>query len=152
LQMAGNALLKSAVFFAVGQAAILRGSQQMRDISGLVAARPALGWGLAVAIAGVAGLPPFAVFLAEMALLFEAASRAPLLAVAVGAGLAMAGAALLRAALRLCFGPARPEFAAPVPRAVLVVLWVHLALAALCGVFAPHAVAGVFAAAAEVLR
>jgi hydrogenase-4 component F len=106
-----------------------------------------------VAIAGGAGLPPFAVFLAEVALLFEAASRAPLLAVAVGAGLAVAGAGLLRAALlRLCFGPARPEFAAPVPRAVLVVLWLHLALAALCGVFAPDAVAAVFAAAAEVLR
>jgi hydrogenase-4 component F len=152
LQMAGNALLKSAVFFAVGQAAILGGSQRIRDISGLVAARPALGWGLALAIAGVAGLPPFAVFLAEVALLFEAAARAPLLAVALGAGLAVAGAGLLRAALRLCFGPARAEFARPVPRAVIVVLWLHLALAALCGVFAPDAVAALFARAAEMLR
>ncbi|MCS6932779.1 MAG: hydrogenase 4 subunit F [Acetobacteraceae bacterium] len=152
LQMAGNALLKSAVFFAVGQAAILRGSQRMRDISGLVAARPALGWGLALAIAGVAGLPPFAVFLAEMALLFEAASRAPLLALAVGASLVAAGAALLRAALRLCFGPARAEFAAPVPRTVIGVLWLHIAMAALCGVFAPDAAAALFASAAEVVR
>jgi hydrogenase-4 component F len=152
LQMVGNALLKSVIFFAVGQAAILCGSQRMRDISGLVAAQPALGWGLALAVAGIAGLPPFAVFLAEVALLFEAASRAPLLALAIAAGLVTGGAGLLRAALRLCFGPARPEFAATVPRLVVVLLWLHLGLAALCGVFAPDPVADAFAAAAEALR
>lgn len=152
LQLVGQMLVKSAVFFGVGQAAILAGSQQVKDISGLVAARPALGWGLALAIAGIAGLPPFAVFMAEMALLFEAAARAPLLALPLGAGLVLAATGLIRAMLRLCFGPARPAFRAPAPAMVPALIWLHLALAALFGLFLPGPLAEAIATAAGVLR
>ncbi|MCV5372457.1 proton-conducting transporter membrane subunit, partial [Escherichia coli] len=76
LHMAGHSVVKSAIFFGIGHAAQLKGSQKIADIGGLAATHPGLGWGLAIAIAGIAGLPPFALFASEFLLVTETARAA----------------------------------------------------------------------------
>jgi hydrogenase-4 component F len=68
IHLLGHALVKSAVFFAVGAATQIKGSRQIADIGGLAVSHPALGWGLALGIAGLAGMPPFALFVSELSL------------------------------------------------------------------------------------
>jgi hypothetical protein len=47
---------------------------------------------------------------------------------------------------------ARPQAGTEPPRAIAAILWLYLLLAAIAGVFAPDAVAALFADAAAVLR
>jgi hydrogenase-4 component F len=155
LHLLGHSLVKSAVFFGVGRAAQARGSQKIADISGLVATHPALGWGLALAIAGLAGLPPFLLFVSEFRLLVAAAAQAPWLALPLGLGMVLAFAALVTVLQALCLGPPAPD--APGARdgwreaAAAAPLWLHLALAALLALAMPAGLAAMLAEAARVI-
>jgi hydrogenase-4 component F len=155
LHLLGHSLVKSAVFFGVGRAAQARGSQKIADITGLVATHPALGWGLALAIAGLAGLPPFLLFVSEFRLLGAAAAQAPWLALPLAAGMVLAFAALVTVLQALCLGPPAPD--APGARdgwreaAAAAPLWLHLALAALLALAMPAALAAMLAEAARVI-
>jgi hydrogenase-4 component F len=161
LHMAAHTVLKSAVFFGVGAAAQLKGSQKVVDIGGLVASHPALGWGLALGIAGVAGLPPFGLFVSEFRLLAEVAGHLPWLLVPLGLGLLVAAAALVAALQGLCLGDPTPDAAGPPPGfaaargaerlLVLVPVWLHLALAAMLGLAMPPALAALLREAAGLL-
>jgi len=144
LHLLGHALVKSAVFFAVGAASQIKGSQKIADIGGLVTSHPALGWGLALGIAGLAGMPPFAIFVSEFSLVAEGVARLPWLVLPVGLGLLVAAAALIRALQSLCLGKPTPDAPAAgifaLPGGTLwasVPVWLHLALAALLGFAAP---------------
>ncbi|WP_270936640.1 hydrogenase 4 subunit F [Falsiroseomonas oryzae] len=158
LHLLGHALVKSGVFFAVGAAAQIKGSQKVQDIGGLAASHPALGWGLALGIAGLAGMPPFALFVSEFRLVTEVAARHPWLVLPVGIGLLMAAAALVRVLQALCLGePTRDN---PVPGAfalpggllwATVPVWLHLALAAALGFAAPAGFVALLRAGAEIL-
>ena len=46
LHMAMHSLTKSAIFFAVGHIAQIKGTQKIADIRGLTESHPVLGWGL----------------------------------------------------------------------------------------------------------
>ena len=48
LHMVMHSLTKSAIFFAVGHIAQVKGTQKIADIRGLTETHPALGWGLVV--------------------------------------------------------------------------------------------------------
>ncbi len=48
LHMIMHSLTKSAIFFAVGHIAQVKGTQKMADIRGLTVSHPVLGWGLVV--------------------------------------------------------------------------------------------------------
>ncbi|MFL1461579.1 proton-conducting transporter membrane subunit [Roseococcus sp. DSY-14] len=150
LHLCGHALLKPAAFFAIGRAAQLRGSQAMADLSGLARSHPALGWGLALALAGLAGLPPFALLASEFLMAATAGREAPWLLAAFLPGLFLAALAVLAALGRLCFGapslPARPAGAA-----ALGPLWAQLALAAVLGLALPAPLAALLRDAAAVL-
>lgn len=158
LHLLGHALVKSAVFFAVGAAAQLKGSQRIAEIGGLASSHPALGWGLALGVAGLAGMPPFALFVSEFALVTEAAARQPWLLAPLGLGLLLAAAALIRALQALCLGPPTPD--AP-PRGAFALpggtmwatgpVWLHLALAAALGFAAPPAFAALLRDGARLL-
>lgn len=156
LHLLGHSLCKSAVFFGVGHATRLKGGQKFADIGGLAASHPGLGWTLAVAIAAVAGLPPFALFASEFLLVTEAAARWWWLALPLALGLFTATAAKIDALQRLCLGEPTPD--APIephPLArwtTLGPMALHLLLALLLGFAAPEQVAGMLRAAAEVLR
>ncbi|MFX9688383.1 hypothetical protein ABTO93_19505, partial [Acinetobacter baumannii] len=91
------------------------------------ATHPGLGWGLAIAIAGIAGLPPFALFASEFLLVTETARAAWWLLAPLGLGLFLAVAAKIATLQRLCLGDPTPDApAAMAPHAALaaiVPLW-----------------------------
>ncbi|WP_149539010.1 hydrogenase 4 subunit F [Siccirubricoccus phaeus] len=152
LHMLGHSLCKSAVFFGLGHAVRRRASQKIGDISGLIATHPGLGWGLAVAIGAVAGLPPFALFASEFALLTEMVGRHWWLSLPLGIGVLVAASAKLHTLQLLCFGEARKD-AAPPPGAAawtLVPLWLHLAVALWLGMALPGWARALLAAGAEI--
>ena len=158
IHLLGHALVKSAVFFAVGAATQIKGSRQIADIGGLAVSHPALGWGLALGIAGLAGMPPFALFVSELSLVAEGAARFPWLVLPMALGLLVAAAALIRALHALCLGaptpdqPVRGAFA--LPGGMLWAtgpVWLHLALAAALGFAAPPAFTALLRAGAELL-
>jgi hydrogenase-4 component F len=155
LHLLGHALVKSAIFFGVGRAAQAKGSQKIAEIGGLVATHPALGWGLALAIAGIAGLPPFLLFASEFRLLTVAAAEMPWLALPLVIGMVTALAALVTVLQRMCFGAPTPDAAGALDGwrewAAAVPLWLHLAVAAALGVAMPGALAAMLAEAARVV-
>jgi hydrogenase-4 component F len=152
LHLWGHSLVKSAAFFAIGRAARLKGGQTMEAIGGLIATHPMLGWGLALAIAGLAGLPPFSLFASELLLATEAGREWPWLLPLLILGLLVAGTALLHNMQRLCFGEPTPE---PVVLrtgiATLLPLWTNLLLAALLALALPAPLAAMLLDAARSL-
>ena len=158
VHLLGHSLVKSAVFFAVGAAAQLKGSQKVADIGGLAASHPALGWGLALGIAALAGMPPFALFVSELRLVAEVAARQPWLILPVGLGLLVAAAALVRALQALCLGPPTPDDpvrgAFALPGGLLWAVgpvWLHLALAVALALAAPAGFAALLRDGARIL-
>lgn len=149
LHLCGHALLKPAAFFALGRAAQIRGSQAIADIAGLTRSHPALGWGLVLAMAGLAGLPPFALFASEFLMAATAGRASPLWLLALLPPLLLAGLAVLAAMQRLCFGPATPGERAGWE--ALLPLWLHLLLAAVLGLALPAPLAALLRDAAAVL-
>ena len=153
LHMIGHSLIKSAIFFGIGQAIVLKGSQRIAAISGLVASHPALGWGLALAIAGIAGLPPFLLFVSEFGLVAEAVATQPWVALPLGIALLTAAAALVTALQRLCFGAPSPGVAgARVSLGAILPLWLHLGLAAWLALAMPGFLAAMLRDAAGLVR
>src|SRR5512139_2393087 len=119
LHMLVHSLTKSAIFFTVGHAAQMHGTQEMGRISGLAKGSPLVGWGLMLGALAIAGMPPFGVFTSEFLILTAAIKDAPALAALLLLGLAVAFAALLRRVQPMVSGepPAwqRPLRAAHVP-------------------------------------
>jgi hydrogenase-4 component F len=155
LHMAGHSVVKSAIFFGIGHAARLKASQKIADIGGLAASHPALGWGLAIAIAAIAGMPPFALFASEVLLVTQTAALAWWLLPVLGLGLFTAVAAKIVTLQRLCLGDPTPDApGAPGGRAALAAilpLWLHLALALLIGIALPAPLAAMLRDAARML-
>lgn len=156
LHLWGHSLVKSAAFFAVGRAARIKGAQHMSSIGGLVTSHPALGWGLALAMAGLAGLPPFSLFASELLLATATGRQSPWLLPLLILGLLVAGTALLHAMQRLCFGLPTAQstpMAAPMAAglATLVPLWAHLALAAVLAMALPPSLSAMLLEAARLL-
>jgi hydrogenase-4 component F len=152
LHLWGHSLLKSAAFFAVGRAARLKGGPRMDQIGGLARSHPALGWGLALAMVGLAGLPPLSLFASEWMLAVALGREAPWVLLPYVAGLLVAALALLHAMQRLCMGTPTPD-AAPGPAgwATLGPLWFNLALAILLAVALPAPLRALLRDAAQVL-
>ena len=134
LHMAVHSLTKSAIFVTVGHASQIAKTQRIDNIRGLIATQPAVGWGLLLGTAAIAGFPPFGVFTSEFLLLTATMQTWPWLTAALLAGLGIAFAGLFRAVQPMVFGQ-RPEAAIPV-RAnmwpvivhLLLVLWLGLAI------------------------
>jgi hydrogenase-4 component F len=152
LHLWGHSLVKSAAFFAIGRAVRIKGAQHMAAIGGLATSHPALGWGLALAMAALAGLPPFSLFASELLLATAMGREAPWLLPLLIFGLLVAGTALLHAMQRLCFGLPTPQ---PAPMAAglatLLPLWSHLVLAMILGVALPGPLSAMLVEAARAL-
>ena len=128
LHMTMHSLTKSAIFFAVGHIAQVKGTQRIADIGGLSVTHPVLAVGLALGVIAIAGLPPFGMFLSEFMLVSSTFARQPLLAVVLVFGLLIAFGALVLRLQDVLFG----EPSGPVGhvKASYVPLFVHLALRA----------------------
>src|SRR5450631_1099352 len=87
LHMSLHSLTKSAIFFAVGHIAQVKGTQMMSEIRGLTVSHPVLGWSLVAGVITIVGLPPTGIFMTEFLIVTSTFARQPLLAIALGVGL-----------------------------------------------------------------
>jgi hydrogenase-4 component F len=136
LHMTMHSLTKSAIFFAVGHIAQVKGTQQIAQIRGLSVTHPALAIGLALAVVAIAGLPPFGVFTSEFMLVSSTFARQPILAVILVFGLLVAFAALILRLQQVLFG--EPTGPAGHVKASYVPLFLHLAFVLVAGLWLPE--------------
>jgi hydrogenase-4 component F len=136
LHMTMHSLTKSAIFFAVGHVAQVKGTQRMADIRGLAVSHPALAVGLALGVIAIAGLPPFGVFTSEFLLISSTFSRQPLLALILVFGLLVAFGALLLRLQQVIFG--EPIGPAGGVKASYVPLFLHIGFVLAAGLWLPE--------------
>ncbi|NUB14440.1 hydrogenase 4 subunit F [Azospirillum brasilense] len=157
LHMAMHSLTKSAIFYAVGHAVQVTGTQRIERISGLTVSHPALGWGLLAGVVAIAGLPPFGVFMGEFLLVTSTFARQPLLALPLVLGILVAFGALVLRVQQLCFGAPGTVEGSGVPGATvplegtLVPLYAHLGLVRGAGVRLPRPLVAWFQTVAALL-
>ncbi len=149
LHMTMHSLSKSAIFFAVGHVAQVKGTQKIAEIRGLTASHPLLGWGLVLGVLAVAGMPPLGIFMSEFLIVSSTFARQPPLAVAVVLGLLVGVGALFLRLHELVFGVPRGS-AAPA-KASYVPLFAHLALVLVAGVYLPRPLVAWFHTVAALL-
>ena len=142
LHMTLHSLTKSAIFFCVGHIAQVKGTQHMPDIRGLTVSHPVLGWGLALGVVAIAGLPPMGIFMTEFLIVTTTFPRHPVLAVVLGLSLLVALGALLLRLNGLAFGD--PHGNAAPAKASFVPVFAHLALVLAAGIWLPPALVAWF--------
>jgi hydrogenase-4 component F len=135
LHMLVHSFTKSAIFVTVGHATHIAGTQRIDNIRGLIRTQPAVGWSLLIAVAAIAGFPPFGVFTSEFLLLNATMKMQPWLTIALLSGLAIAFAGLFRHLHPMVYGAA-PQGQKPV-RANMLPVAVHLALVLWLGLSIP---------------
>jgi hydrogenase-4 component F len=149
LHMTMHSLTKSAIFFAVGHIAQVKGTQRIADMGGLTETNPLLGWGLVLGVVAIAGLPPLGIFTSEFLVVTSTFARAPLLAVILVFGLLVGFAALFLRLNTVAFGEPRGKQGQT--HASYVPMFAHLALVLLAGVYLPPALVGSFQNVAKLL-
>ncbi len=149
LHMVMHSLTKSAIFFAVGSVAQIKGTQRLAEIRGLTQSHPLLGWGLVLAVLSIAGMPPSGVFMSEFLVVSTSFSRSPALALILVAGLVLAFGALLLRLTGVAFG--EPGDSDQPMQGTLVPLWLHVALVLLIGLHMPGPMVDWFRAVAALL-
>ncbi|MFL6973176.1 MAG: hydrogenase 4 subunit F [Xanthobacteraceae bacterium] len=149
LHMTMHSLTKSAIFFAVGHVAQVKGTQQIAQIRGLSATHPVLAIGLALGVVAIAGLPPSGVFLSEFMLVTSTFAREPLLAAILVIGLLIAFAALILRLQQVLFGA--PSGPTERVRASYLPLFLHLSVVFIAGLWLPGPVVRWFRAVAAQL-
>jgi len=135
LHMTMHSLTKSAIFFAVGHVAQVKGTQKIAEIRGLTETHPWLGWSLVIGVVAIAGLPPLGIFMSEFLVVSSTFAREPLLAIPLVFGLLVAFGALLLRVGGIAFG-APLGGTAPV-KASYLPMFAHLALVLAAGVYLP---------------
>jgi hydrogenase-4 component F len=135
LHMTMHSLTKSAIFYAVGHIAQVKGTQKIADMGGLTVTNPVLGWGLVLGVVAIAGLPPLGIFMSEFLIVSSTFARAPLLAVPLVIGLLVGLGALFLRLNSIAFGEPRGE-SAPA-QASFVPMFAHLGLVFAAGVYLP---------------
>jgi hydrogenase-4 component F len=150
LHMTLHSLTKSAIFFCVGHIAQAKGTQRMADIRGLTVSHPVLGWGLALGVVAIAGLPPMGIFMSEFLIVTSTFSREPALAVVLGLSLLVALGALLLRLNGLAFGD--PDGKSEPTKASFVPVFAHFGLVLAAGIWLPPGMVAWFQHVATLLR
>jgi hydrogenase-4 component F len=119
--------------------------------AGLLATHRAAGLTLVVAMAALAGMPPFGLFTSLVLVVEQTVQRLPLLAVPVGIGLVASSWALLVRLPSYCFGSAGSD-QPPIPLAGLAGAWASLAMALVLGLAMPAGIAAWLQGIAAVAR
>jgi hydrogenase-4 component F len=149
LHMTMHSLTKSAIFFAVGHIAQVKGTQRMSDIGGLTETNPVLGWGLVLGVVAIAGLPPLGIFMSEFLLVTSTFAREPGLAFILVFGIVLGLGALFLRLNSVAFGeprgPTNPANASYVP------MFAHLVLVFAAGIYMPPALVTWFQNVARLL-
>jgi hydrogenase-4 component F len=137
LHMTMHSLTKSAIFFAVGHVAQVKGTQRIADIGGLTETHPTLGWGLILGVVAIAGLPPLGIFMSEFLVVSSTFAREPVLAIILVFGLLVALGGLFLRVNSIAFGEPRGQSAKA--QASYVPMFSHLALVFAAGIYMPPA-------------
>ncbi len=149
LHMTVHSLIKSAVFFTVGQATQKAGTQIMSEIRGLIKVNPTAGWGLMLSSMAILGMPPFGVFASEFLILTtamrEQAWATPFLLVSLG----VAFASILIRVLPMVYGESSLKPLAHPP--ALVPVFLHIGLGLVLGLYIPPYLNGWYVQAAMML-
>ncbi|HYM32996.1 MAG TPA: hydrogenase 4 subunit F [Candidatus Cybelea sp.] len=135
LHMVMHSLTKSAIFFAVGHIAQIKGTQKIADIRGLTETHPWLGWSLVFGVVAIAGLPPFGIFTSEFLMVSSTFARVPWLAVPLVFGLVVAFGALLLRLNGMAFG--EPAGSTARSEASYAPMLAHFALVLAAGLYLP---------------
>jgi hydrogenase-4 component F len=149
LHMTMHSLTKSAIFFAVGHVAQVKGTQRIADMGGLTVTHPVLGWGLILGVVAIAGLPPLGIFISEFLVVTSTFARAPLLAIILVFGILVALAGLFLRLNSIAFGEPRGPSAKA--QASYVPMFAHLALVLVAGIYMPPALVAWFQNVARLL-
>jgi hydrogenase-4 component F len=149
LHMTMHSLTKSAIFFAVGHIAQVKGTQKIADMGGLTVTHPVLGWGLVLGVVAIAGLPPLGIFMSEFLVVSSTFARAPWLALLLVLGILVALGALFMRLNSIAFGEPRGPTAEA--QASYVPMFAHLALVFVAGIYLPPALVTWFQNVARLL-
>ena len=149
LHMTMHSLTKSAIFFAVGHIAQVKGTQKIADMGGLTETHPVLGWGLVLGVIAIAGLPPLGIFMSEFLVVSSTFARQPLLAIPLVTGLLVGFGALFLRLNSIAFG--EPRGASAEATASYVPMFTHLALVFAAGVYLPAELVAWFQNVAKLL-
>jgi len=149
LHMTMHSLTKSAIFFAVGHIAQVKGTQRITDIGGLSVTHPVLAVGFTLGVIAIAGLPPFGVFTSEFLMVSSIFPRAPLLTIVFVMGLLISFGALVLRLQDVVFGEPKGPLG-PV-KASYVPLFIHLALVLIAGLWLPEPIVRWFRVVAQQL-
>jgi hydrogenase-4 component F len=142
LHMTMHSLAKSAIFFAVGHVAQVKGTQRIADMGGLTETHPALGWGLILGVVAIAGLPPLGIFMSEFLVVSSTFARTPVLAIILVFGLLVGLAGLFLRLNSIAFGEPRGPISKA--QASYVPMFAHLALVFVAGIYMPPALVAWF--------
>jgi hydrogenase-4 component F len=149
LHMTMHSLTKSAIFFAVGHIAQVKGTQRIADMGGLTTTNPVLGWGLVLGVVAIAGFPPLGIFMSEFLVITSTFARAPWLAIVLVVGILVGVAALFLRLNTIAFGEPRGTTAEA--KASYLPMFAHLALVFVAGIYLPPALVTWFQNVAKVL-
>ena len=149
LHMTVHSLTKSAIFFAVGHAAQMAGTQVIDDIKGLIKRSPTIGWGLMLGSLAILGMPPFGVFTSEFMILTTAIKHypwaTPILLIALG----VAFASMFHKVQGMVFG--EPTVKPLAHNAALLPVFLHLGLVLMLGLWIPPYLAEWYRQAARLI-
>ena len=149
LHMTMHSLTKSAIFFAVGHIAQVKGTQRIADMGGLTVTNPVLGWGLVLGVVAIAGLPPLGIFMSEFLLVSSTFAREPWLAILLVFGILVGFGALFLRLNAIAFG--EPRGPSGKATASYLPMYAHLALVFVAGIYLPPAVVTWFQNVAKLL-
>jgi hydrogenase-4 component F len=149
LHMTMHSLTKSAIFFAVGHVAQVKGTQRISQIGGLTETHPVLGWGLILGVVAIAGLPPLGIFMSEFLVVSSTFARAPLLALLLVFGIIVGFAGLFLRLNSIAFG--EPKGPNGKTDASYAPMFAHLGLVFVAGFYLPPALVAWFENVAKLL-
>ena len=141
-QVLSHAFTKSFCFFAAGAVLMAFGTREIAAIRGLIRTAPVAGCALLLGSLGIAGAPPFAVFLGEFSILKAGAAEGQYLVIGLLAlFLVIAFFGILLHVNRMVFGQS-PEGDAlacvPLPLSCKITLLMAAAPVVLFGLYVPH--------------
>ena len=149
LHMTMHSLTKSAIFFAVGHIAQIKGTQKIADIGGLTISHPVLGWGLVAGVVAIAGLPPMGIFMSEFLVVSSTFARAPWLVLILVIAVLVALGGLFIKLNTIAFGEPRGSNAPA--QASYIPMFAHLAIVFAAGIYMPPALVAGFQNVARLL-
>jgi hydrogenase-4 component F len=149
LHMAMHSLAKSAIFFAIGHIAQVKGTQRIADMGGLTESNPVLGWGLVLGVVAITGLPPLGIFMSEFLIVSSTFARQPWLALPLVFGIVVGLGALLLRLNGIAFG--EPRGTTMPAKASYVPMFTHLALVLVAGIYLPPPLVAWFQNVAKLL-